>query len=369
MKTNLQWLWIAVTIVGLAGSAVAQPVVKEATTTLYATVPDPMEMSFSSDGALFVGRDASGSGGSSSEAVKIHRVAPGGSPVTEFGDLAISDPDALIVDVKGAVSGTPDCVLVGGVHTNGSTGKIVKILPNGAVTPWIGPDTSVLNPGGFTFDDTGRLLIADMGNGKVLATTGETPSPLLSFAFAQNVAVDSLNRIVVGSAGDPWLRLYTSDGELSSSNLALVKLSSPLARGPGSAWGTDVYAISPNGALMRISPSGTSSQVGTGFASVTSMCFGPDGALYAGVFAADCIWRIAPVSLAPTLIVTRTNTNLTLTWMSRTNQAYQLESAPDLPAVTWLEEGPVIYGTGGWLSANYPLGAEPRRFFRLRLDD
>lgn len=75
--------------------------------------------------------------------MKVHRVAVGGWPVTEFGDLAISDPDALIVDAAGAVSGTPGAVLVGGIHPGGMTGKIVQIAPDGTVTTLFGPDASL----------------------------------------------------------------------------------------------------------------------------------------------------------------------------------------------------------------------------------
>ena len=48
----------------------------------YAEVSDPIFLSFDADGNLYTGRDASGSGGGPADAVKIHRIAPGGSPVT-----------------------------------------------------------------------------------------------------------------------------------------------------------------------------------------------------------------------------------------------------------------------------------------------
>ncbi len=76
----------------LAGPAVAQPVVKDAAVSIYAFVSDPTMIVFAPNGTLYCGRDAAGSGGGNGDAVKIHRVAPGGSPVTEFGNLAVSDP-------------------------------------------------------------------------------------------------------------------------------------------------------------------------------------------------------------------------------------------------------------------------------------
>ncbi len=60
---------------------------------------DPERLSFAPDGTLFVGRDNTGSGGDYDDAVKIHRIGPGGSPVEEFGNTAITDPDAVFYDV------------------------------------------------------------------------------------------------------------------------------------------------------------------------------------------------------------------------------------------------------------------------------
>ena len=287
---------------GLGSLAHAEPFVQGAATSVYASVPDPLALSFGADGALYVGRDASGSGGGNGDAVKIHRVAPGGLPVTEFGDGAISDPDALIVDVAGTISGTPGSVLVGGVHNNGSAGKIVRIAPDGAVTTLFGPSADWWNPSGFAFDQSGRLLITEINNGKVLVTTGGAPTVLFSLAGAHHLAVDALHRIVVSTSGGTQLRLYTSTGTLSNANFATVKASSPLARGPGGAWGTDLYAVAPNGDLIRIGLDGATNKAGGGFlmnsgAAISALEFGPDGALYASDFETDRVYRMALVSV------------------------------------------------------------------------
>jgi len=294
---RLAALLALISALGLPPSAsiLAAPVVTNFTTSIYAVVPDPLALSFAADGTLYVGRDASGSGGGSGDAVKVHRVAPGGSPVTEYGDLAISDPDALIVDLAGVVSGTPGAVLVGGVHPGGTTGKISKINTNGTVTTLFGPNTDLLNPSDFVFDQSGRLLITENNNGKVLVTTGAAPTTLFTLAQASRIAVDALNRIVVStsaSGGGP-LRLYTSGGALSNASFATVRANSPLARGPGGRWGTDIYAVAPNGDLIRLGLDGTTNKVGSGFADISNFTFGPDGALYASQFNADCIYRFA----------------------------------------------------------------------------
>ena len=130
MKANQVLLALAAALVLPASVVIAQPVVKDAVTTIYAVVPDPESLSFAADGTLYAGRDNSGSGGGYTDAVKIHRVAAGGVPVIEFGNVAVRDPDVVIVDWAGVVSGTTGAVLVGG----DSPGKISKIAPDGTVT-------------------------------------------------------------------------------------------------------------------------------------------------------------------------------------------------------------------------------------------
>src|SRR5215510_12230037 len=103
----------------LPAGALADPVVPGFVVTTYADVTDPTALSFASDGTLYVGRDASGSGGGSGDAVKIHRIGPGGAPVEEFGNAALFDPDGAPVDESGTVPGTAGAVLVGGVDTAG----------------------------------------------------------------------------------------------------------------------------------------------------------------------------------------------------------------------------------------------------------
>jgi hypothetical protein len=47
--------------------------------------------------------------------------------------------------------------------------------------------------------------------------------------------------------------------------------------------------------------------------------------------------------------------------------SYQLQSATNLPAASWLNEGAPLNGTGGLLTNSFPIGAQPRKFFRLLL--
>lgn len=319
MKMKLSLVLILAALV-VPGSVLAQPVVTNFTTSVYAVVTDPVRLAFAPDGTLYAGRDASGSGGGYGATVKIHRIAPGGSPVVEFGNAGVSDPDALIFDAVGTVSGTPGAVLVGGVHNDGSTGKIVKIAPDGTVTTLFGPNATLWNPTHFIFDSAGRLLVTENNNGRVLVTTGGEPTVLITLAGANYIAQDALGRLAVSSSADGNLRLYDSDGTLVSGNFATLKTASPLARGPGGLWGADLYAVAANGDLVRVDLQGNSTnRVGSGFGNMQDLQFGPDGALYASDFNGDRIYRFAPPTVP----------NATTTIYARVTDPARLAFAPD----------------------------------------
>ncbi len=279
----------------------AQPVVTNCTTSEYAVVPDPLGLAFGGDGALYCGRDHSGSGGGNADAVKIHRVAPGGTAVTEFGVAALPDPDALTVDTTGAVSGLAGAVLVGGQVSPGNppVGKVSRVAPDGTVTDLFGPSDLYSNPSAFTFDAAGRLLFSDSAVGRVYRVDGGAPALLFSLSDTYALVCDTTDRVVVGLGNAGRLLLYTSDGGLANANWAAVRAGTPLARGPGGVWTTEVYAIEAGGALIRLALDGTVTTVGSGFVDVEGLAFGPDGALYASEFNRDVVWRIAPRSCLP----------------------------------------------------------------------
>ena len=263
----------------------------------YATAIDPQTLSFAPDGTLYTGRDNSGSGGTSADAVKINRLGPGGSPVTEFGNVAIPDPDAVAYDAAGVVSGLPGSVIVGGLFS-GLNGQLSRVAPNGTVTNIFGPISTIQNPIKFTFTSPTRLLFTDAGVNAVLVMTNPTPQVFFSTPSPYSFAVDGLGRVVVSSISSPQLRLYSAAGTLLNNNFAIAMIRSPLARGPGGVWGTNVYFVAPNGQLQSISPAGLVTEHGAGFAAFEDMEFGPDGELYLSDLETDRIMR-ATLSYLP----------------------------------------------------------------------
>jgi hypothetical protein len=197
--------------------------------------------------------------------------------------------------------------------------------------------------------------------------TNATPIALFSLSLPLDIAVDALDRIIVSSRADSVLRLYSADGAPVNLALALAQPNTPLVRGPGGFWGTEVYFVSTNGNLQCVATNGAIRAVGTGFGGLEDFAFGPDGALYASHFENDLIWRIAPTDERPRLTIVPAGNSASLTWPSVTNQSYQLQSTTNLAPPSWLNLGTPFPGTGGLLSTNLPVGPEPVKFFRLQL--
>lgn len=361
MKSNLL-LFIAVMLgFNTCLQAVTLPSITNGFATLYATPTDPQGISFAPDGTLYTGRDKAGSGGLNSEAVVINRIAPGGSPVTDFGNTQIRDPDAVVFDAAGIVSGIPGSVIVGGVDT-GVNGQLSRIAPDGTVTTLFGPNSLIENPVKFVFVTPGRLLFTDYNNINVMEMTNATPHLLFNMPDAPySIAVDGLGRLLVSSGTASQVRLYSAAGVLVSNVFVTAKARSPLARGPGGLWGTNMFYVSTTGTLRSVSPVGVVTEYGTGFDPFEDMEFGPDGSLYLSDFDSDAVVR---VSFQPTLHIAPLPGAVRLTWT--TNAVGFL-----------LETNSSVTQPAGWgvFASNYDVLAtnfvvtnitsEPAKFFRL----
>ncbi len=86
----------------------ADPTGPGASVERYATVDWPAWLSFDRGaGVLFAGVETG-------PAARVWRIAAGGSPVNEYGAVPIQDPDAVLHDAAGLLTGVPGSVLVGG---------------------------------------------------------------------------------------------------------------------------------------------------------------------------------------------------------------------------------------------------------------
>ncbi len=282
-----------------ARDALALPTFTGANVQVYANVTDPISITITPDGTMFTGRDNSGSGGGN-EAAKIHKISPGGGSVTEYGDVAIYDPDAVLYDPTGNVSGVAGTVMVGSVL---SGGRIYAVRPDESVD-LLFSSSAIGNPADMLFDGTGRMLISNLqpSNRSVLASTGGTPGVLFGLPAVSDrpfdLAIDAADNIFTRGPNGT-VRKYDSAGALLDGAFASVPTDSPeilnsgMTFGIGGFWGTDLYAFGQTGNLWRIDSGGNSTLVGTGFNHTRDIEFGPDGAMYVSEFGADRILRIS----------------------------------------------------------------------------
>lgn len=286
------------------------------TVTTYATVTDPVRLTFTPGGVIFVGRDAFGSGGGSGDAASIHRIALGGT-VTTYGP-AIPDPDAVLYDATGAFSGVAGSILVGG-SANLTQGQIVALRPDLTVVPLFGPTTTFINPSDLKFDSTGRLVFTDNDGRKVLASTGGTPVTLFSAAsFGFNGLAIGPGDSIYTVGSDGTIRIHSANGTLINGSFATGFSGVSLAFGPGGAFGTDLYAARADGTIARIAPDGTVVEFGSGFgSSFGDLEFGPDGLLYVSSFSNDRVYVVAPVPEPSGLLFLGTMAVGVLAWRRR----------------------------------------------------
>lgn len=248
---------------------------------VYARVPEPMKLSFGPFGNLYVGRQ----GGRDI----IHRVAPLGRSVSEFGPPMV-DPDAVLADPSGKISGVRNSVLVGG------GGVLAAIFPNRS--------SKVVFNSGFAdvddmkFDHAGRLVFSD-DLPQVLVSSGNVPTVLFALPSRPgSIAIDEDDRIYV-ALDDGTIRIYTPNGTLADAAFAsgLAGLDTYLAFGPGAGgFGGALYVLDGSD-LLRFDRNGRPKRIGSGFnvgpSSGTGFVFGPDGALYVSDYNQNRILRIS----------------------------------------------------------------------------
>lgn len=277
---------------GLPQSVNAAPVVPGFTVTSYAVVANQNRISFGSDGSLFIGNTDNAISGAS-----LHLVAPGGGPAGSYGP-AIFDPDAVLFDAAGTISGAPGSVLVGG-------NAITAIRPDQSAVVLFSAAAGFSNVGDLAFDRNGRLLFTDSGNGDpnlraVFAVQGGVLSKLFIEAGGQapdSIAVSASNQIYT-SRSDGGISIHAADGSLvNGSFISALNPSPAIDFGRGGAFGDQLYVLDAvTGVLWRFNAAGQATVVGTGFsANSNEIAFGPDGALYVGDFDNHLVLRVAAV--------------------------------------------------------------------------
>ncbi|NEQ42484.1 MAG: tandem-95 repeat protein [Leptolyngbya sp. SIOISBB] len=264
---------------------------------IYANVTDPTELTFAPDGTLYVGRDNSGSNGGFHDAVKVTRVGPRATTVTEYGSQAIDDPDTVLFDRYGQFSGTPSALLVGGINEALTDSRIRAILPDESVQTVFGFSPELGNITSLKIDTSGRLIFGNVHTGEVLTSDGGFPQVLFTIPgeIGSNIAIDQDNQIYVGDRNGT-VRIYSSEGELVNDNFITgLQGTYNIQFAKGGIWGDSLY-LTNSGKFYRVSDDGELTTVGDGFSqsAFLNFNFGPDQALYVTDFDNDQIIRISP---------------------------------------------------------------------------
>ena len=96
---------------------------------------------------------------------------------------------------------------------------------------------------------------------------------------------------------------------------------------------------------------------------------GGSGGTYGGSGVDGTLCLLPLSQAAPQITSTHGSGVLLLSWPSFSGLQYRLRSATNLTDASWLDDGVPFVGTGGVLSTNIPIGPQPLKFFRLRVEN
>jgi hypothetical protein len=266
------------------------------TVEFYANCVDPLALSFNNqNGDLFVGRDNTGSGGGGGDALRIHRIVYNSGIGVEYGNDPIYDPDGVLFDANGTITGVAGSVMVFGGGP-GPNGFIEVIRPDQSIFNLVtafalgNPASQVFEPGGNS------LITTDQENGFVNRVTAGgvvTTIATLSNGSAFGATVDPNTGDIFVNGTDGVVRHFDSAGNLLNGNFF-----SGLNFNAFLFWGSGMFGnqlmIKNGSTIMTVDGLGNATTVGTGWDTIGAMTIGPDGYLYISEFNNDRVMRVVP---------------------------------------------------------------------------
>jgi hypothetical protein len=275
--------------------AAAQTVPGYTVTTYAEPVVGPVFLAFAPDGTLYAGRDTSPPTGNITPAF-LTSIGPGGAPIEDYGNVTTPDPDPVVVDVLGLVSGVAGSVLTGGHRTGPASGSISAIRPDQSVVE-LWTSTEWTNPSEMKFDRQGRLLFADVTSRDIwISSAGETPAVFAEMPDNRtpfHLAIAPDGRVFVAD-GNGRITVFANNGSLLNLAYAVFPSRVALDFGRGCGFGRDLWVLrQTTGTLHRVTAAGQIVDMGTGFTEFAyDIAFGPDRKLYMSHYTGGRISRI-----------------------------------------------------------------------------
>ena len=176
-------------------------------------------------------------------------------------------------------------------------GAIVKIAPNGTVTPFVSGLDDVVQ---MVFDSSGNLFVSDYGQNKVLKITpGGIVSTFATISEPHGIVIDPSDNLYVNEYSNQTLDKITPTGIVSvvATNVGPAdQRATSLARDVSG----DLYVGTLYGSVItRVTTVGAKSTFATGTGGDAGMTMGPDGNWYVSSYASgtsvsNMILRVSP---------------------------------------------------------------------------
>jgi DNA-binding beta-propeller fold protein YncE len=304
---------------------------------------------------------------------------------TRFATISIATPDGIALDSAGNL-----------YVANYTVGTIEKFDTNGNPTIFAQPYGV---PYGLAVDGSNNVYVAESYNNQILKFATNGASSVFATDDGSGLILNNPNGIAFDSLGN----LYCINGNVNSiskfdSNGHSSLFADPtkfLTHGPGLAIDSanNVYSLTNLTEIAKFSPAGVPSPFANDpgdseyYANVEGMAFDSAGNLYVANYYNDTVMkfdtsgngtvfasgmvnptcivikRTSVVINPPTLAISRSGTNVVLSW-STAAANFNLKSATNLANPNWLSVGGTLYTNGSTLMLTNPVSGLVR-FFRL----
>ncbi|MBS0189704.1 MAG: hypothetical protein U0573_08345 [Phycisphaerales bacterium] len=247
----------------------------------YGTFPStylPVTLTRGTDGSLYAGTNDNATSGAF-----VRRIPPGGGTSVQFSIGMVYDPDGVLFDATGAISGVANSVLLACSDLIGGLGIIDALRPDGTRFHVVGPLQSLDNNDAMAFNSQNVLHVNVFPNHNIVRLSGLSPVVAVTLppsAGGSSLAFDELDRLWIACA-DSAVRRYDSNDTLQATIPIGTSADPSVVYCPGGAMPKGIYVINnQSGTLSRINEADQLVPVGNGFPRVYAITSDPAGNLY-----------------------------------------------------------------------------------------